>query len=372
VATVQGMKYRRIVDAIRKQIVGGEYATSHRLPPWSQIAQEHSVGMATVQKAVDCLTQEGFLRAQPGEGTYVADYMPTECCFALALHPESSEMARLHDSAVRRAAESLENGASIQFRHYSVVGQHYREEIARLGCDMANNRVAGLISPFFNGDYMGTPVMTTRGVPRVFCADLHMENTYSVGTEDSSFLNRALEYVLSRGCRRIAHVQLDAPGYVPHRLEGDLRRRGVEVRPYWMQSTTLGLSSRSTTNMVRLLMELEGDKRPDALIVHDDALLDAAITGLLSCNVNVPDDLTVVSLANFPSPSPAGLPICRLGYDWREMLSKSIETIRAARHGLSPQVVRLPAAFEDELSATHSANGRTVGHADNLSSPAAV
>jgi len=372
VANVQGIKYRRVVEAIRKQIVGGQYSSSHRLPPWSQIAQEHSVGMATVQKAVDCLTQEGFLRAQPGEGTYVADYMPTECCFALAMHHESSEITRSHDSAIRKAASDLENGTSIKFRHYRVAGcPQYREEIARLGFDMANNRLAGLISPFFVGEYMGTPVMTTPGVPRVFCGEV--EGTYSVGPEYSSFLDRALEYVLSRGCRRIAHVQLDGPGYVPHRLEADLRRRGLEVRPYWMQSTALSYSARSTTNMVRLLMELEGDKRPDALIVHDDSLLDAAVTGLLSSNVSVPDNLEVVSLANFPSPCPAGLPVRRLGYDWHDILSKSIEIIRAARQGHKPQGARMPAVFEEELSAIpRFVNKQMASHADNLTSPAVV
>jgi len=351
VAKVEGTKYRRVLEAIRNQIVGGEYSSNRRLPPWSQIAEQHGVGMATVQKAVDTLTRDGFLYAVPGAGTYVADHLPNECRFALALHHESHALTSMHDSAVRNAANNLDNGTSIQFRQYKVSGwPQYQEEINRLSDDVVNNRLAGVISPFFCPGFDGTPILKTPGMPLVFCSHTKFENAYIVGLQGDSFIQRAMAHVRSRGRRRIAHLVLDTPfGFDPHAFEASLRQLDAEFRPYWIQGVVLGHTTRTASNMVRLLMELEGDKRPDALIVHDDALLEPVVLGLLSCNVRVPEDLEVVSLANFPSPRPQGLPVRRLGFDWHEMLSKSIEVIRLARQGHKPAPIHLPAVFEDEL-----------------------
>jgi len=95
--------------------------------------------------------------------------------------------------------------------------------------------------------------------------------------------------------------------------------------------------------------------------------------GLLSCNIRVPEDLEVVSLANFPSPRPQGLPVRRLGYDWHEMLLKSIEVIHSARQGHKPAPVHLPAVFEDELPVrAATGNERMALHLASMGSPAAV
>ena len=373
-ASVEGTKYRRVLEAIRKQIVGGQYTSSRRLPPWSQIAEQHGVGMATVQKAVDTLTRDGFLYAQPGSGTYVSDHTPNECRFGLALHHESNSITNPHDLAVRNAANKLDNGTTIQFEHYRVSGWlQYQDEINRLADDVANHRLAGVISPFVCAAFDGTAIVKTPGVPLVFCSRTKFAESYIVGP-DNSFTERALEYMTSRGRRRIAHLVLDTPfGFDPHGFEACIRQKGLDVRPYWIQGVVLGHTTRTASNVVRLLMELEGDKRPDALVVHDDALLEPAVMGLLSCNVRVPEDLELVSLANFPSPRPQGLPIRRLGVDWHEMLSRSIEVIQAARQGHKPAPIHLPAVFEDELPARAATrNERMALHVANLGSPAAV
>ena len=373
-AKVEGTKYHRVLEAIRQQIVGGQYTSSRRLPPWSQIAEQHGVGMATVQKAVDTLTRDGFLYAQPGAGTYVADYTPNECCFGLALHHESHALTSAHDSAVRNAANKLDNGTSIQFRQYRVSGWlQYQDEINRLADDVANHRLAGVISPFFCPAFDGTAIVTTPGVPKVFCSRTKFAESYIVGV-DGSFFERAMKYMASRDRRRIAHLVLDTPfGFDPHAFEASLRQNGLDVRPYWVQGIVLGHTTRTASNVVRLLMELEGDKRPDALVVYDDALLEPAVMGLLSCNVRVPEDLEVVSLANFPSLRPQGLPVRRLGYDWHEMLSKAIEVIRSARHGDKPAPVLLPAVFEDELPVrAPTQNERMALHLANMGGPTEV
>ena len=344
-------KYRQVLDAVRNEIVSGKYAVDRRLPTRSEIGERFGVGMATVQKALEALTRDGFLTARPGAGTYLVENAPHESCFGLLLPHESYSASVIHDNAVRQAAKEVDNGASIQFKYYGISALvQYRQDVNRLCDDVVCHRLAGLISPFHHGELDNTPVMTTPGVPRVLCGDMKREGQFCVGPEGGSFQKRALEYVLSRVRRRIAHLQMEtetSTGTLA--LESELREMGLDARPYWIQRVNAGHTASPATNTIRLLMELEGDKRPDALIVHDDNLLDAVVAGLLSCDVRVPDELEVVSLANFPTPRPQGIQVRRLGFDWVELISRSIDVIRRAHQGHKSPPMFLPAVFEDEL-----------------------
>jgi len=350
-------KYRRVLESVRNEIVSGKYAVDRRLPTRFEIGERFGVGMATVQKALEALTRDGFLTARPGAGTYLVENAPHESCFALLQPHESYSASVIHDSAVRQAAKELDNGSSIQFKYYGISPLvQFRQDVNRLCDDVVCHRLAGLISPFHHGELDDTPIMTTPGVPRVLCTDLKREGVFCVGPQGGSFQKRALEYVLSRGRRRIAHLQMEAEtsaGTVV--LETELREMGLDVRPYWIQRVNLGLTASPATNIIRLLMELEGEKRPDALIVHDDNLLDAVVAGLLSCDVRVPDELEVVSLANFPTPRPQGIQVRRLGFDWVELISRAVDVIRGAHQGHKSPPMYLPAVFEDELPARRAA-----------------
>ena len=354
-----GNKYHRVLETIRGQIVGGAYSDKRRLPTRTEIGQQFGVGMATVQKALETLARDGFLTAKPGAGTYLVDHAPHECCFGLVLSHPSATSSPIHDEAIRQAARMLDNGTSIQFRLYGVSNVvQYHQDADRLLEDVASHRLAGVISPFHNGALTDTPVMTTPGVPRVFASRINHPEAYQVGP-DGGYLDRALEYLQSRGRRRIAHLQIECDVAMSmHDFEQDLRRRGLEVRPYWNQRITVGLTANPAANLVRLLMELEGDKRPDALIVHDDNMLNSVVSGLLASGIRGGDDLEVVALANFPSPRPQGVRVQRIGYDWVELLRQAIHTIKQARQGHKPPPVLLPAVFEEELS-FH----RPMGHA---------
>lgn len=347
---IDGNKCRRVLETIRGQIVSGAYSDNRRLPTRTEIGKQFGVGMATVQKALETLARDGFLTAKPGAGTYLVEYAPHECCFGLVLPNPSATASPIHDEAVRQAARMLDNGTSIQFRIYGISSVvQYRQDTDRLIQDAASHRLAGLISPFYCGELSDTPVMTTPGIPRVFSSYVNHPEACRVGP-DGGYLEMALEYLRSRGRRRIAHLQIECEtGASMHDFEQELRRRGLEVRPYWNQRITAGLTASPAANLVRLLMELEGDKRPDALLVHDDNLLNSVVAGLLASGIRGGDDLEVVSLANFPSPRPQGVQVQRIGYDWVELLRQSIHTIRQARQGHKPPPVLLPAVFEEDL-----------------------
>jgi GntR family phosphonate transport system transcriptional regulator len=63
--------WRRIVDAIRLDIVGGKLATGDRLPTESILAQRFSANRHTVRRALAVLAEEGVVGAEQGRGTFV-------------------------------------------------------------------------------------------------------------------------------------------------------------------------------------------------------------------------------------------------------------------------------------------------------------
>ena len=67
------MKYVAIADALRERIARGELPPGARVPSTRRLAADHGVALATAAKALERLSQEGVVRAEPRSGTVVAD-----------------------------------------------------------------------------------------------------------------------------------------------------------------------------------------------------------------------------------------------------------------------------------------------------------
>lgn len=67
------MKYVAIADALRERIARGELPPGARVPSTRRLAADHGVALATAAKALERLSQEGLVRAEPRSGTVVAD-----------------------------------------------------------------------------------------------------------------------------------------------------------------------------------------------------------------------------------------------------------------------------------------------------------
>ncbi|MDB5613941.1 MAG: phnF [Devosia sp.] len=63
--------WRRIVDAIRLDIIGGKLAEGDRLPTEAALAERFSANRHTVRRALAVLADEGVVGAEQGRGTFV-------------------------------------------------------------------------------------------------------------------------------------------------------------------------------------------------------------------------------------------------------------------------------------------------------------
>jgi DNA-binding LacI/PurR family transcriptional regulator len=90
------------------------------------------------------------------------------------------------------------------------------------------------------------------------------------------------------------------------------------------------------------------DDRPDALLIMDDTLVEAAGEGLLAAGVRSPQDVTVIAHCNFPYFPKSPVPLSFLGFDSRKILEQLITVVKRCRAGTieASEQTLIPSHFE--------------------------
>lgn len=65
--------WRIVVDAVRKDIIGGRYKPGERLPTETELAASFGIHRNTVRRAFSVLKERGYVRIEQGRGTFVKE-----------------------------------------------------------------------------------------------------------------------------------------------------------------------------------------------------------------------------------------------------------------------------------------------------------
>ena len=339
------------LEVLRGDIVRGLYKPGRRLPPQAAICSRFGAGASTVQRVYQSLVEEGFLHVGARRsGTFVVDHPPHLCNYGVVI-PNANRWSRFY-ATFCSTIKSYRGHEAVRFQEYQTPEDAATAgEADLLSEDVLRNRLAGLIVTGHPDAIKGTPAMDQPGLARVALQNNTWPVPFPVVMSDpDSFLDKSVEYLKSKGCRKIAHLCLDYPGRQLEEFEESIRRRGIEVKPYWFQVVPMQSMFRAARKIVNLLMHLEGDRQPDALIIYDDNLIEHAVAGLLAAGVRVPRDLQVIADCNYPSPVQSPLPITMLGLDCRQLIKKCLEVLEQQNRGEKPpKWTGIPVLFEDEV-----------------------
>jgi len=66
-------EYRRIADEIANKIRSGELKPHDKLPSTAELAEQHHVSLATVNRAFGLLHDRGLVYGKQGKGVFVAE-----------------------------------------------------------------------------------------------------------------------------------------------------------------------------------------------------------------------------------------------------------------------------------------------------------
>lgn len=344
-------KAETIADELREKIVSGIYIPGARLPTRAELTARYEVSNVTVQRALDRLRADGFIVADGRRGTFVADIPPHLTHYALlfARRTLASNSRNLFWDVLATASQELSNPRVRFSQYWGFEGRAGFLDYERLLADVRSDRVAGLI--FASAPYAleDTPLLMEPRIPRVAFASNPKYGFPVVDTDYQGFARRALEYLYARGCRRPAIVTPPAAYVMSAETYGGLLAEfGMTSPDYWIQAGNLA-EPRWSANLTRLLFHAAD--RPDSLLIANDNLVLDITRALHELGLIAPRDLHIVTHCNYPAPTPAAMPVVRLGFDVRSGLREAVRLIDEQRAGRMPRPIStLPPLFETELS----------------------
>jgi len=354
------VSYRRVLTAIRDQIISGEYAPGARLPTRQAMGEQFSTTIVTVQRALARLRDQGFVIPRGRAGTFVVDHPPHMNNYGVVFWHSPSELPAAwtrYDAAFDQQASRLpllRPGTTVE-KYYLVKSGLDSDGMRRLLTDINQQRLAGLI--FVNPPYEleETDILQAPNLPRVCLARESVLNVAAVNMHWSGMISRGLDYLRDVGCQRVA-VMTSSQGVLTDRINlvRDLSERaairGLEIKPSWILPFPHA-EPQTARYVAQLLMDNEPHRRPDGILVADDHIVEQLTLGLRDAGVMVPQQVQVVGHCNYPSLPEAAVPIKRLGFDAEAVLRKCLEVLDAQRDDkpVQPLTVISP-VFDHELS----------------------
>jgi hypothetical protein len=343
-----------ILSALKTRIVSGRLPPGTRLPTRRELETEFDSTLVTIQRALEQLQDEGFVTARGKAGSFVAERPPHLYNYALAFPraPSSNRDSwpRFWEALCYEAAAVERSQPRRVELFYDIDRRHDGNRYHRLLEMVRTQRLAGLIFPHHPVELAKSRLLVEPGIGRVaFMQTAEINDVAAISFDYYSFMRRAIDYLQSRGRRRLAVLGLaEWPQDYWQWFAREVASRGLTTHEYWMQALARS-AHRSAANLTHLLMHQGQQERPDGLIIMDDNLLEHGTQGLLGAGIKVPDELDVVAHTNFPWPTPSAVPVRRLGFDVRRILAVSLDRIdQQRRNEQAPHMTTVRATFEDE------------------------
>jgi DNA-binding LacI/PurR family transcriptional regulator len=351
---ISAFKNESIVSHIRHQIIEGELSPGVQLPTRNELERRYQVSRDTVQRALDRLAEEEFVYTNGRRGTYVSQYPPHLCHYALVFesHPgkHGGAWSEFEETLKYAAGQRPQTPGQRLSAYYDIGKTTQSADYRRLEQEVADHRLAGLIFTFDPARLRGTVLMEDPRVARVVIWSEPLEMP-RVTFNMSSFLDRALDFLISRGRRRVALISHEQSSSRDNQyFAAGVAARGLIHHRCWTQTANVK-TAESADECAHLLMHSGWAERPDALIIDNDNLAAPAIRGLLAAGVRVPEDVEVVAHANYPLRTRLPVPVTRLGFDTRQILEACFDSIAARQESRPfPGCVTIGTKFESETS----------------------
>lgn len=123
--------YKRITEALRVRITGGEFAPGAALPSEAALCTEYGVARNTLRRALDQLADEGLIEARPGRGRVVLSQAGTSAPVVPQYQVMAADLRALIESGDLRPGDALPSESALAER-YDVARGTVRHALAEL------------------------------------------------------------------------------------------------------------------------------------------------------------------------------------------------------------------------------------------------
>lgn len=348
-----------VAAELRERIVTGEFQPGSQLPTWDMLGKQYTVGRNVLVRAIAHLKHQQFIYSASTRGTFVVDRPPHLHHYALLFH-EQPGVDRWNQfwSALTDHAAEIETlrGCRIVIRH-GVRNETGNEAQRQLLEEIETDQYAGLIY-VSNPDRICPQALQRPGLPQVVIMDKSDQAQVSrVDIDRASFVSKTIDWLRARGHKKVALLSSYSTS-IHELLRRGIQDAGFELRPEWILSAAADYPA-TAEPIVRLLLCGAQPELPDALVVSNDNLVDAALAAVVAMGKRVPEELEILTHCNWPTRKGHIVPTSRLGYDVRQILQECIKIIDACRAGTkTAKSVQIPALFENEIESSHRPENR--------------
>ena len=320
-------KYRRVFDALQREILSGRLKIGDRLPSEAQLERRFEASRITVGRAVRDLQLAGMVERRAGSGSYVKGRSVTDARFFGLLIPDlgetevfepicqgmmASPLARQHallwgslpDGAPSKADRA--RALCRQFIDRGVSGVFFAPLELMPDKDAVNLEIAQAL------DAAGIPVVlldrTVVPYPERGVHDL-------VGIDNRRAGYRITEHLLRLGAQRIAFVGVEHAAATVQAREAGYRVARVEGLAPAAQELVRRIDPTDAAS-VRDLME---GARPEAIVCANDWTAARLMHAILALGYTVPGDVRLAGIDDMDYASLLPVPLTTLRQPTREI-----------------------------------------------------
>lgn len=325
--TAKSPKYRKVFDALQREIQSGRLLPGDRLPSEAELERSFGASRITVGRAVRDLQLAGLVERRAGSGSYVKarsvsdalsfgllipDLGETEIfepiCQGMMASPHARRHALLWGSLTSAAASKEERGWQLcrQYIDRRVSGVFFAPLELTAGKDAVNRKIAQAL------DDAGIPVVlldrTVVPYPERGVHDL-------VGIDNRRAGYRITEHLLRLGSRRVAFVGIENAAATVEAREAGYR----EAVSAWHSAIEPELVQRLDPTSVPDVRRVMESTHPDAIVCANDWTAARLMHTILGLGYSVPDDVRLVGIDDMDYASLLPIPLTTLRQPTREI-----------------------------------------------------
>lgn len=320
-----------VASLIRDKIRSGEWQAGFKLPVRTELISLLNSNNYTIQNAIKQLEEEGYLTVGARKsGTRVSESPPHSSSYYLIFPEEVNHWGYFWKALAEEAQKKSDTSCQIKCVH-RINHLNSINDVQKMIANVQNKSVAGLIFTSSADEFINTPLLDTPGIPRVAISypnRLPGIPKIKLGLED--FIDQAVAHLVAQGRKKLAILSPDTN--IANRFIKASKTHRLQVNNAWIQFPRLGLKE-SSRNTVEMILSPIHTHRPDGLIIADDNLIEGAVEWLSNSKLSFPDDLSIVTLNNFPHTVPCNIPTTRFGFNIPSLLEMLISRLQDVSKG---------------------------------------
>jgi DNA-binding LacI/PurR family transcriptional regulator len=329
--------YIQVAEAIKEKVASGKLRVGDRLPSQKMLADEFSVSLITIKKAMADLSRAGVIYSRVGKGSYLS-HTATHVDFAKS-RSIGFILQEIDSPFFSRIVASVEKNLSVLKYNLllsSTSGEREREE--NMIQHMLDIGVSGLIIASMAREYRASPIIRQlheQKFPYVHVSYLVDEDITYVGVDHEQGAFIATQHLIKLGYKRIGY--LNGIRGEQGSLLGNLRKKGylaalrhhdVAYNPdYEYMFQLRGEWDDYQSGYDIGLQFAKSLHRPEAVFAFDDLSALGFEKAVLDQGLQVPQDIAIVGFDDIKRGVTAPVPLTTIHQPTDEIGSVAVDVI---------------------------------------------